>query len=158
MPTPNSYFLAVRQSPALRPRNIERLMAGAALDQYLYLLDEAFEGGRWHSLLGNLDDIPAADWEWIPSAGSRSVRAIAQHVGECKRMYENHALARGNSPGTISRPTSPRRGLGRSSSYERVRSDCVRASRPWVKTPSWWPPQDELGRDEGNAMDHRSGD
>jgi len=70
-------------------------VTGAALDQYLYLLDEAFEGGRWHSLLGNLDDTSAADWEWIPPAGSRSVRAIAQHVGECKRMYENHAFGDG---------------------------------------------------------------
>jgi hypothetical protein len=35
------------------------------------------------------------DWEWIPLAGSRSVRAIAQHLGECKRMYENHAFGDG---------------------------------------------------------------
>ena len=29
-------------------------MATPAVDQLLYLLDEAFEGGDWHCLLGNL--------------------------------------------------------------------------------------------------------
>ena len=70
-------------------------MATAGLDQYLYLLDDAFEGGRWHSLLGNLTEVPGADWETVPSGGSRSVRSIAQHVGECKRMYESHAFGDG---------------------------------------------------------------
>jgi len=72
-------------------------MTTTAIDQYLYLLDDAFEGGRWHSLIGNLENISAADWEWIPPGGSRSVRAIAQHLGECKRMYENHAFGDGRT-------------------------------------------------------------
>jgi hypothetical protein len=32
-------------------------MATAGIEQYLYLLDEAFDGLDWHSLLGNLRSV-----------------------------------------------------------------------------------------------------
>lgn len=65
-----------------------------ALSQYLYLMDEAFDQGRWHSLVGNLSEVRDEDWEWTPPGGSRSIRAIVEHVGECKIMYEDHAFGR----------------------------------------------------------------
>jgi uncharacterized damage-inducible protein DinB len=67
-------------------------MARAVVDQLLYLLDDGFEGGQWHSLLGNLRDVTAEDWLWVPPGGRRSIRAIVAHVGACKWMYENHAF------------------------------------------------------------------
>ncbi len=62
------------------------------VDQFLYLLDEAFDGNPEHSLLGNLRTVAAEDWEWLPPDGRRSIRQIIAHVGACKYMYENHAF------------------------------------------------------------------
>lgn len=67
-------------------------MTRPAVDQLLYILDSAFEGEDWHSLLGNLRDIGPDEWTWTPPGGRRSVRDIVQHVGSCKFMYENHAF------------------------------------------------------------------
>jgi hypothetical protein len=67
-------------------------MAKAAISELLGLLDEAFEGEDWHSLVRNLRATRPADWEWVPPEGRRSIREIAGHVGACKFMYENHAF------------------------------------------------------------------
>jgi uncharacterized damage-inducible protein DinB len=68
------------------------MMAGSAVSQLVYLLDEAFEGTDWHSLLGNLHSITPEDWLWIPPGGQRSIRDLVGHVGSCKFVYENHAF------------------------------------------------------------------
>jgi hypothetical protein len=52
-------------------------------------MDQAFEGSRWHSLLGNLRSVKAEDWLWVPPDGRRSIRDIVQHVAGCKTMYRN---------------------------------------------------------------------
>lgn len=65
-------------------------MARDAIEQVLYSLDAAFEGGH-HSLLANLATVPAADWTRAPEGGSRTILAITRHVGESKYAYENHA-------------------------------------------------------------------
>jgi uncharacterized damage-inducible protein DinB len=67
-------------------------VARAAVDALLYLLDDGFEGGRWHSLIGNLRAVTPDEWRWVPPGGSRSVAAIVHHVGVCKLMYANHAF------------------------------------------------------------------
>ena len=67
-------------------------MTTPAVDQLLYLLDAAFAGDDWHSLLGNLRAVTPQEWRWVPPGGRRSIRDIAQHVGGCKVMYENHAF------------------------------------------------------------------
>jgi uncharacterized damage-inducible protein DinB len=58
----------------------------------LYLMDEAFQGTKWHSLLGNLQSVKAEDWLWVPPDGRRSIRDIVQHVAGAKLMYRNHAF------------------------------------------------------------------
>lgn len=63
-------------------------MTAAALAEPLYLMDQAFDGGRWHSLLGNLCEVSDADRDRLPPGGSRSIRAIVEHVGECKIRRE----------------------------------------------------------------------
>jgi hypothetical protein len=70
-------------------------MTAVTVSQFLFLLDGAFEGPDWHSLLGNLRSVVPEDWSWIPPGGHRSIRDIVQHVGGCKFMYHNHAFGDG---------------------------------------------------------------
>ena len=67
-------------------------MPTAAVEQLLYLLDQAFDGEDWHSLLGNLHEVTPEDWPLVPHGGSRSIRDIVRHIGICKIMYENHTF------------------------------------------------------------------
>ncbi len=67
-------------------------MTAPAISHYLYLLDEAFQGTDWHSLLGNLRSVTSTDWSWVPPAGQRAICDIVQHVGGSKFMYHNHAF------------------------------------------------------------------
>ena len=67
-------------------------MARAAIDEYLYLLDAAFAGPDWHSLLTNVRAVEPRDWLWLPPGGARPIAEMVAHVGGCKYMYENHAF------------------------------------------------------------------
>ena len=67
-------------------------MSDAGARHLLYLLDEAFDGTPWHSLLGNLSAVAPEAWTWVPPGGHRSIRDIVQHVGACKFMYHDHAF------------------------------------------------------------------
>ena len=67
-------------------------MARAAIDEYLYLLDAAFAGPDWHSLLTNVRAVEQQDWLWLPPGGARPIAEMVAHVGACKYMYENHAF------------------------------------------------------------------
>lgn len=62
---------------------------------YLNLLDEAFEGPEWSSLLSNLASVTPADWLWVPAGGRRSIRDIVAHVGGCKIVYHDQAFGDG---------------------------------------------------------------
>jgi hypothetical protein len=68
------------------------MAASTAISQLLSLLDEAFDGAEWHSLVGNLRPVTNEDWRWVPQGGQRSVCDIVQHVGGSKFMYHNHAF------------------------------------------------------------------
>jgi hypothetical protein len=67
-------------------------MARAGIEQYLYLMDAAFAGPDWHSLLTNVRALQADDWLWLPPDGARPIAEMVAHVGACKYMYENHAF------------------------------------------------------------------
>jgi uncharacterized damage-inducible protein DinB len=64
----------------------------------LYLMDEAFRGGgieasnESQALLPNLRSVPDDAWHEIPDGLSRSIEAIAVHVGACKVMYDDYAF------------------------------------------------------------------
>ncbi len=77
----------------------------AAVEQLLYLMDEAFEGKAEHSLLANLRTVTEDDLLWVPPGGHRSIPEIAGHVGQCKYVYDNHAFGdasmRWDRPGTV---------------------------------------------------------
>lgn len=71
-------------------------MGRVAIEQMLYLLDEAFERHNEHALLNNLRDVTDEDWRWVPEGGGRSIFDIVQHTGECKYVYDNHAFGDGS--------------------------------------------------------------
>jgi len=77
-------------------------MGRAGIEQYLYLLDEAFESPYWHSLLSNLKHLASEDWLWLPPAGARPIGEMVAHVGACKYMYGEinrmRALRQANDP------------------------------------------------------------
>jgi uncharacterized damage-inducible protein DinB len=52
------------------------------------LLEDAFE--RAAGLLANLTDVAAADYDWRPERGMRSIREILQHSAYGKHLYANH--------------------------------------------------------------------
>jgi len=70
-------------------------MTTQAIEQYLYLLDEAFAGQDWHSLLSNLHTVPPEGWIWVPPGGVRSIRDIVRHVGSVKLMTHDQAFGGG---------------------------------------------------------------
>jgi uncharacterized damage-inducible protein DinB len=72
----------------------------AVVAHYLHILDSAFEGSKWHSLLGNLNAVSPEDWAWVPPDGRRSIRDIVQHIAGAKVIYHNRAFGDGQLPWT----------------------------------------------------------
>jgi hypothetical protein len=70
-------------------------MTAERVSELLDLLDEAFQGPRWHSLLGNLRSVAPADWLWVAPGGRRCIRDIVAHAGGCKFMYQDQAFGDG---------------------------------------------------------------
>lgn len=63
-----------------------------ALDTLCWLIEEAFNGESPDSLISNLRDLRAEDWNAIPPGGGRSIADILEHVGWSKWMYEDCAF------------------------------------------------------------------
>ncbi len=70
-------------------------MTTQAIEQYLYLMDSAFAGPDWHSLLRNLSTVTSEDWTWVPPGGERSIRDIVRHLGRVKLMAHDQAFGEG---------------------------------------------------------------
>jgi uncharacterized damage-inducible protein DinB len=68
------------------------------IDALLFLMDEAFRGAgieasnESQALLPNLRSVPDDGWHAVPEGLSRSIEAIAIHVGACKVMYDDYAF------------------------------------------------------------------
>jgi uncharacterized damage-inducible protein DinB len=76
-------------------RHPEGHMARAAVEELLYVMDQAFDApgeGQWESLLPNLADVSDDAWREVPPGASRSIRDIVLHIGACKYVYDNHAF------------------------------------------------------------------
>ncbi len=65
--------------------------ARIAVEQLVWLLDQAFDGGE-HSLLANLASVRDEDWARVPEGAGRTIGAILGHVGGSKYMFENFAF------------------------------------------------------------------
>jgi hypothetical protein len=78
-------------------------MSGRTQVQLLVdLLDSAFQrpipedwSDGWHSLLSNLRSVRAAELDWLPPDGVRSIRHIAGHCGVCMLVYSGHGFGVG---------------------------------------------------------------
>ncbi len=68
------------------------------IDALLFLMEEAFRGAgieesnESQALLPNLRSVPDDAWHAVPEGLSRSIEAIAIHVGACKVMYDDYAF------------------------------------------------------------------
>jgi hypothetical protein len=69
-----------------------------AIEEVLYLLDEAFSGrgiedtDESQALLPNLATVDDVTWRALPPGGSRSIESMVLHVGVCKLMYDHYAF------------------------------------------------------------------
>lgn len=67
-------------------------MARVAIEHFLVLLNESFDGDGAHSLLGNVRDVNAGDWDWAPPGGDRTVRSILEHVAIATHLFAEHTF------------------------------------------------------------------
>jgi uncharacterized damage-inducible protein DinB len=76
-------------------------VSGPAVAEFLYLLDEAFEGrgieesNESQALLTNLATVSEAEWRATVGGATRTIESMSLHVGACKIMYDDHAFGRG---------------------------------------------------------------
>jgi hypothetical protein len=77
----------------------------SGIEQMLYMMDEAFHGKAWHSVLTNLSSVEPDQWTWAPPGGRRTILSLVRELGECKHVYASHAFADGSkvwsSPGSV---------------------------------------------------------
>lgn len=67
-------------------------MGREGIEQYLYMMDRAFDSqDGWHSLMKNLGAVKDDEWDWVPERGKRSIGELAEHCG-ARYMYANHAF------------------------------------------------------------------
>jgi uncharacterized damage-inducible protein DinB len=72
-------------------------MTRILVDQLVKFLDDAFEGSRIHSIIGNLESVTEDDWSWaIEGEEHRSIRDIAMHLASAKQVYNSHAFGDGS--------------------------------------------------------------
>jgi DinB superfamily len=65
-------------------------MSRIAVDELLFLMDNAFERSRAHSLLNNLGTVTEADYE--REHEGRSIREMVRHLAAAKHVYDNFAF------------------------------------------------------------------
>jgi uncharacterized damage-inducible protein DinB len=65
-------------------------------DLLAYLMDHAFRGGEFHSLMGNLSTVDAEMWNARLPQSLRTIGEIAMHVGSSKVMYTDYAFGSGS--------------------------------------------------------------
>ncbi len=72
-----------------------------AIDGYLHLLDEAFEGrgieqsNESQALLTNLATVTETEWTALRPGATRTIESMVRHVGACKVMYADYAFGSG---------------------------------------------------------------
>lgn len=83
-------------------RSQDPVIANPLVSQLIDLLDHALEESpdpfgtqHWHSLLWNLHNVRPEDWDARPAPGSRTIRAIVEHIGIVFMAYENHVFGDG---------------------------------------------------------------
>ena len=62
-------------------------MARDAVERLEALLRRSFDGENTQSLIGNLANVRADDWDRVPANGERSIRRIFEHAAIAKHIY-----------------------------------------------------------------------
>jgi hypothetical protein len=70
-----------------------------AIDTFIWMIQEAFEGDPAQSLLANLEGLEEKDWAALPPGAGRSIGEILEHVGWAKWMYTDYAFGPGSMRG-----------------------------------------------------------
>jgi hypothetical protein len=87
-------------------------MGRTAIETFVSLLEDAFEGDPDQSLLANLRGVRDEEWLALPPDGRRSIGDILEHVGWAKWMYEDYAFGaaslQGDVPPMVTSDLSPR--------------------------------------------------
>jgi uncharacterized damage-inducible protein DinB len=65
-----------------------------AVNELLFLMDNAFERSRAHSLVSNLSTVTEEDY--ARDHNGRSIREMVRHVAAAKHVYENQAFGDGS--------------------------------------------------------------
>jgi hypothetical protein len=71
-------------------------MTRSGVEQMLYLMDSAFDGKDWHSVLTNLSSVAYEDWSWSPPGGRRTIASLVGELGTCKYVYDSQAFGDGS--------------------------------------------------------------
>jgi uncharacterized damage-inducible protein DinB len=66
-----------------------------AVNELLFLMDNAFERSRPHSLLNNLGSVTEAEWSVADQEG-RTIREMVRHLAAAKHVYDNQAFGDGS--------------------------------------------------------------
>ena len=116
-----------------------------ALDTFVWLIEEAFQGDPSHSLLVNLKDLREEDWTATPPGSNRSIADILEHIGWSKWMYEDYAFGsasmRGDQP-----PLIPTEGA-RSRPRRELLAWLTEGHQRWLASVRALRDDSELGRD-----------
>jgi hypothetical protein len=67
-------------------------MSNAAVNELLFLLDQAFEADIEHSFMANLGTVTDEDWRRRITPESRTIQEIAVHAATAKPVYGDHAF------------------------------------------------------------------
>ena len=65
-------------------------MTRIAVEQLLALVHASFDGDGAHSLMANVRDLRAEDWDWLPPGAERTIREIFEHAAIAKYLYAEH--------------------------------------------------------------------
>jgi uncharacterized damage-inducible protein DinB len=65
-----------------------------AVNELLFLMDNAFERSRPHSLINNLNTVTEADY--VREHDGRSIREMVRHLAAAKHVYDNQAFGDGS--------------------------------------------------------------
>ena len=61
-------------------------MGNTAVQQMLYLLNQAFDASGEHALLSNLNSVKDDEWRWLPAGGRSIIQHDLYHAAEINHI------------------------------------------------------------------------
>ena len=103
-------------------------MSNIAVNELLFLMDNAFQNSRPHSLLNNLGSVTEADY--TREHDGRSILEMVRHLAAAKHVYDNQAFGDGSLlwPQMQERISDPHATMQQDTDWLRHGHDQLRAS------------------------------